>query len=157
MNSFSGAFKIFCFSLIAGVVFLGSCGKDKESPYKLTMSGTGELLFDWSSEKIDGLVVNDTLLIAASRKDKSKVALVLVNSSVGDYEISAESIQALVTFDLVGDNKPENKFLSTEGVVSVIENDSKNNVITGFFSVKAVSGALEEVTVEGNFVSKYQD
>lgn len=121
------------------------------------MSGTGELLFDWSSEKIDGLVVNDTLLIAASRKDKSKVALVLVNSSVGDYEISAESIQALVTFDLVGDNKPENKFLSTEGVVSVIENDSKNNVITGFFSVKAVSGALEEVTVEGNFVSKYQD
>ena len=157
MNSFSGAFKVFCFSLIVGVAFLGSCGKDKESAYKLTMSGTGALVFDWSSEKIDGLVVNDTLLIAASRRDKSKAALVLTNSAVGDYEISAESIQALLTFDLVGDNKPENKFLSTEGVVSVIEKDTKNKVITGFFSVNAVSGTLEEVAVEGNFVSKYKD
>jgi hypothetical protein len=143
--------------LVFGIILFASCGKDKESPYKLTMSGTGALLFDWTSDKVDGAILNDTLLIAAQKNDKSKVVLIISRSEPGDYEISEGSIAALATFDLVGDNKPENKFLSTDGVISILEKDTKNKVVTGFFSFAAVSGSLEEVTVEGNFISKYRD
>lgn len=157
MNLRWRGFGVLFLGLVFGILLLVSCGKDKESPYKLSMTGTGALLFDWTSDKVDGAILNDTLLIAAQKNDKSRVALVISRSEPGDYEISEGNIAALATFDLVGDNKPENKFLSTEGVISILEKDTKNKVVTGFFSFTAVSGSLEEVSVEGNFISKYRD
>lgn len=144
-------------SLITGIVLLVSCGKEKESPYKLTMSGSGALLFDWTSDKVDGAILNDTLVIAAQKNDKSKVVLIISRSDPGDYEIREDNVQALATFDLVGDNQPENKFLSKEGLISIVEKDTRNKVVSGFFSFVAISGSLEEVNVEGSFISRYKE
>ena len=157
MNLYWRGLGVSFLSLVFGIILFASCGKDRESPYKLTMSGTGALLFDWTSDKVDGAILNDTLLVAAQRNDKSKVVLIISRSEPGDYQMGEGSIEALATFDLVGDNQPENKFLSTEGVISILEKDTKNKVVTGFFSFAAVSGALEEVNVEGNFITKYKD
>lgn len=157
MNLLFGGVRVFFLSLIAGTIFFASCSKDKESPYKLTMTGSGALLFDWTSDKVDGAIVNDTLIIAAQKNDKSRIVLVIARSEPGDYEISEGNLEALATFDLVGDNQPQNKFLSTNGTISILEKDSRNKVVSGFFNFVAVSGALDEVTVEGNFITKYRE
>lgn len=138
------------------IFVLVSCGKD-DNEYELVLTKENGAAFDWVSDKIDGAILNDTLIIAASQKSGSGVSIIVADNEVGDYEIALNNIEAFVTYDITGQKEPSETYLSAGGTLSILEKNTDKKTIRGTFLINAVNGLLSKpVTIEGTFLTKYK-
>jgi len=138
------------------VVFAVAC-KKQDSPYFLTITNeTGDVV-SWESDRIDGAILNDSLLVVATQRNGSGVSIIANGNAEGQYEIVLNNLEALVTFDQTGEKDPANTFISASGQLVIVEKNSSNKTIKGFFNITAVDGMLSnQVNLQGEFATKYK-
>jgi hypothetical protein len=144
--------------LVTLVLFLAVACKKQESPYFLSITQQAEQNFQWESDKIDAVILNDSLLVVATKRNGSGVSIIANGNEVGEYQIQLNNLEALVTFDQTGQKKPESTFISASGTLNIVQKNVSNKTISGFFMITSVNGLLSNpVNFEGEFSARYKD
>jgi hypothetical protein len=145
------------FLLLFAVFLLTIACKKQDSPYFLTITTEVSDVGSWESDRIDGVILNDSLLIVATQKNGSGVSIIVNGANEGEYDIVLNNLEALVTFDQTGEKDPAKTYISAAGQLVIVEKNSSNRTIKGFFNVTAVDGMLSnQVNLQGEFATKYK-
>lgn len=145
------------FLLLFAVFLLAIACKKQDSPYFLTLSNDTSEVVSWESDKIDAAILNDSLLIVASQRNGSGVSIIANGSVEGEYDIVLNNLEALVTFDKTGEKDPSSTWVSASGQLVIVEKNTKDKTVKGFFNITAVDGLLSNpVNYRGEFATRYK-
>lgn len=153
--------------LFLPAILLVSCSKNSsvnELSYTINNSEP------WYADKVESYVVNDTLYITG-KKNKSEILIIVSDIEVGDYPIADGdlsnplenenvSIRSLVIVNPSGSDNQADKFISTDGIISITSSDRDKRTIKGTFNIKAIKGIdilnPKRHIIKGEFESKYR-
>lgn len=155
--------------LLSAVVWT-SCSKNK-TPYTLTYTQTNKPDHIWSADKVEAIILNDSLMITGrKKKDKSEIAIIISDTQVGDYEIIHDGLtfpgsldninfESIIIINPDGTSNVNSNLISLDGRVSITSHDTKRKMITGNFNIQAVKGSdlinLKTQNITGEFETKY--
>lgn len=145
------------FLLLSTVLFF-SCKKDgnkSENTITYTRGSTGNV---WEASKVEGYIINDSLILRGSKKDGSAIAIIVANSYEGIYTIDLTQPQALVIINDDGSKESTTNFLAVEGSVTIDQNDTKNKKVKGYFNIQAakLNSITSRENITGTFTAKYK-
>ena len=143
---------------ISAIGLLQSCKKDPNE-YEITYSSNKPGSESWYSDKVTAIIKSDTLLLTGNKKDKSSIAIIIANSSVGSYKLSVTELKSILVLDKDGTKSKSSQFISIDGVINIAEKNEDRKYITGSFDVNVINpeNINSKERIQGNFTSKYKN